>query len=488
MKKKFVSLFVSISFLAFPQQKEDEFIKEFHSINSDEVNSYVIELCRPEYDGRLAGSPGYDKAADFVASKLKEWGIKPLGDNGSYFQNFPRPYTTTHNPGSLELLLINSITGDTLIKKYKPVDEYFPGSNSDSGQVVGEVVYVGYGITALELNYDDYKGVDVNGKIVMFNSEAPTDFDNPEYDKWLPYSLHQYKYKNAFEHGAKGIVYIGTIANPSAIFQKGMIYCHISPTIVNDLFYGTGFEFKAIEECIRKTLKPNSINLKKIVRINTSTHHHPNTKTSNVIGLIEGSDPILKNEVVIVGGHLDGQGNPGILLPSGFDNASGVADIMGAAKALATLKERPKRSIMFIFIGAEDCGLLGSKYYCQNPNFPFEKTTCFINLDMVGNGTGLAVWGGESYPNLYKHFFDGNEKFIHRTMNTSQMRKSRGRPRSDSYVFFEKGIPVMSLGTTNAVKPVYYHHPMDTADMVTPETMEDAAKLLYLGLIGIANM
>jgi len=160
---------------------------------------------------------------------------------------------------------------------------------------------------------------------------------------------------------------------------------------------------------------------------------------------------------------------------------------MTAAKALAQSEVKPKRSVLFILIGGEECGLYGSKYYADHPLFPIEKTVFMINLDMVGNGTGFYVSSGKSFPEIYCHFEKANQDFLHRKMDASEWRKSYGRPRSDAANFENAGIKTLSLWTSGGVFPVYYHHPKDKTDVLTPEIMEDAAKLLYLGILGVAN-
>ncbi|PKP38402.1 MAG: hypothetical protein CVT98_05085, partial [Bacteroidetes bacterium HGW-Bacteroidetes-15] len=311
---------------------------------------------------------------------------------------------------------------------------------------------------------------------------------HPDVEKWVPYSLHQYKFRNALEKGAAGVLYVGTIANPSIPFQKGMIYAHIGPEVVNDLFYGTGKDYAELKNQIHEKMKPSSVSLKKSARISANTKHYPNNKTANIIGIVEGSDPILKNEVILIGAHLDGQGNPGVLLPSALDNATGVANIMEVARALSQLPEKSKRSVAFIFIGAEETGLIGSNYFVNNPTFPKEKTVCFINLDMVGNGTGLSLWGGESYPEILEPFRKANNDFVHRNFTSSPARMPRTRPRSDVAVFLKAGYNAVSIGTTNWIKPVNYHHPNDKPELtITPEIMEDASQLLFLGVWNLAN-
>ncbi|MDX9845926.1 MAG: M20/M25/M40 family metallo-hydrolase [Tenuifilaceae bacterium] len=457
-----------------------------HSITSQTLMSYVHELCLPDYEGRGAGSAGYDKAALWVSGLLEGWGVKPIGENGTFFQEYNWPYTKVLSPGSVELILIQK--NDTLRKVYSIPDQFFPGSSSDSGNIEADVVYVGFGISAPDLGYDDYKGIDVKGKIVVFASESPAKSDHPDVEKWVPYSLHQYKFKNALEKGAAGVLYVGTIANPSIPFQKGMIYAHIGPEVVNDLFFDTGKNYESLKAQIHEKMKPASFSLKKSARILTSTIHFPNTTTSNVLGIIEGSDPILKDEVILIGAHLDGQGNPGVLLPSALDNATGVANILEVARAFAQLPEKPKRSVAFFFIGAEESGLIGSNYFVQNPTIPKDKTVCFINLDMVGNGKGLALWGGDSYPEILASFSKANADFVHRSFASSPARMPRTRPRSDAAVFLKAGYNAVSVSTTTWVKPVNYHSPFDKPELtITPEIMQDASRMLFLGAWNLAN-
>ena len=471
---------------AIPQTYPKDVIEIAHTISSHTLMDYVEEMCLPKYGGRGAGSAGYDSIANWVVSHLMEWGVKPAGENGTFFQEFPQPYTKVFSTGNVELLLINE--KDTLVKSYSIPDEFFPGSNSDSGEITADVVFVGYGITAPEFDYDDYAEVDVEGKIVMFRSESPAGRNHPDVEKWVPYSLHEYKFKNAMKQGAAGVLYIGTIANPSIRFQEGMIYAHVGQEVVNDLFWGTGKEYDQVMKEIGESMKPSSIYLNKKARVVTNTKHYPNNTTANIIGIVEGSDPKLKDEVILVGAHLDGQGNPGVLLPSALDNATGVANIMEVAKALSQLSEKPKRSIAFFFIGAEECGLIGSKYFVQNPTIPKHKTVCFINLDMVGNGTGLALWGGDSYPEILESFEKANNDFVHRNFSSSEARIPRTRPRSDAAVFLMEGYRAVSVGTTNRIKPVNYHHPNDRPDLtITPEIMEDASRMLFLGLWNLAS-
>lgn len=478
----FTLLFTWVGILAAQETDSAKILKTFHSISSHDLLSITEELSSQKYKGRLSGSPEYLKAAEWCASQFELWGLKP-GNNGSWFQFFPNAYSEIYSKGNV----IYDGSEGTERELVFP-DEYMPGSNSDSGTVTGEMVFAGHGITAPELGYDDYLNVNVKGKIVILETGIPYTKNDSVQGRWTPYAYHRYKFKNAIDHGAIGLLYVGTIANPNTSFTKGFIYAHISEKVAEELFAGSGKEYKKVKEQLAAFQMPSFVlDPKQKISITAETKNFPDSKSCNVVGLIEGSDPVLKNEVIIVGGHLDGQGYLGELFPSALDNASGIADIMGAAKALAESGIKPKRSVLFILIGGEECGLYGSKFYADHPLFPVEKTVFMINLDMVGNGTGFFVSSGKSYPEIYSHFENGNNKYIHRKIDASEWRKSYGRPRSDAANFENAGIKTLSLWTSEGIFPVYYHHPKDKTDVLTPEIMEDAAKLLYLGILGVAN-
>ena len=483
-------IFLFIPLFSFSQEDfEEKLMKQFHMISSEEIIDWVTEMSSDKYKGRLTGTPEYLAVAEWVASKLKSWGVQPGGDDGTYFQWFDRPWNELHELGYLALH-IEQDDGTVIEKSYSFPDEFFPGITTASGELTAEVIYIGYGVTAPELDYDDYKDIDVKGKIVLMNRDVPyKDARDPEYKKWVKYCYHQEKLNNAVKHGAAGMLYIGgNIANPNISWSDGFVWAGIAETPLNDLFAGTGKTNKSILEGIDKSFKPNSFSLNKNVTIKAKSTWHPDGKGCNVIGVIPGTDPDLKDEVIIIGGHLDGVGFIGdIVLPGAWDNASGIADIMGAAKAMGQSGIELKRSVMFLFIGGEECGLLGSKLYADEPKFQIDKTVCYINLDMVGNGVGIRLGGGASFPGILKHFEDVNTYFLHRNFSSSEVRTHYGRPRSDGASFQDVGIPSLSIGTTGAYKRGYYHHPLDKVETLTPEVMEDVSKLIYISLTKLAR-
>lgn len=486
MKTKFSLLFafLLVSTGIFPQTTDsDKLQKHLETITIDEVTSYCEVMTSDAFEGRVSGSPGFWKTANWIAGLLEEWGIQPGGDDGSYFQYFASPFTNVQEAGSI------SLRSDRKTKKtYSFPEDFYSGSNSASGRVKGDAVYVGFGISAPELGYDDYAGMDVKGKILVFEPGLPVQTNHPDFDRWVFYSYHINKFATAKKKGAKGLVYIDQMANPNTAYLDGFIYAHAGTQIIRDLFEGTGTSHEEQRKKILEELKPQSLSLEKTIELSARTKHYPDAKACNVIGIIEGSDPVLKNEVIIIGGHFDGQGRLGnLVFPSALDNASGVANILAAARALAQSGVRPKRTIMFLFIGGEENGLRGSTHYVENPVFPKEKTIAFFNLDMVGNGTGIGIYGGQSYPLMLRHFERNNNDFIGRELTSSLSRPSVGRPRSDGAIFQKAGFPTLGIGTPGRVKEIFYHSHKDNMEALTTDVMQDVARLIFLSFIDMAN-
>jgi len=352
--------------------------------------------------------------------------------------------------------------------------------------VTGEVVYAGYGITAPELGYDDYSKIDVKGKIILIEPEAPV---NPgagpeKFNPWFEHSFHQAKLANAARHGATGMIYnYGPIANPNNDYIKDFIYVHIGDSVVRDIFAGTGMNHDSVVKEINTTLKPRSFATKKVVTIKMSTQHFPDGKGSNVIGLIRGTDPVLSKEAIIIGAHLDHLGKCYEIIPGANDNASAVAAMMGVAKALAVNKVQLKRTVIFIAFGSEEQALVGSKAYLESPLVPLEKSV-LINMDGIGIGHSIRAAAGKNYPVLWSFIEDANNKYIHRQLSTNYF-SNLGRPRLDAARFMSAGVPSLSFSTFGSVN--YYHVPLDNLEIIKPEIMEDLTRLLFISVVKMAN-
>lgn len=472
-----------------PLTNEEKILEAMHGISSHTLFDYVKELCSEKYGGRLTGTAGYNASAQWAASLLKKWGFQPAGDNGTYFQNFPNPYTLVLESGKVVLHI--PYKRNTIIEKhYKYEKDFLPGSTSDTGDVKAEVVYVGYGITAPELGFDEYKGLDVKGKIVLMEREVPVSptGEPEEFKKWRPYSFHQYKVKNAHHHGAAGMLYNYHITNPNCLYIKGFVLTYVGKTIVTDIFQGTGKEHQKVVEKIKKTRKPQSFNTKKIISIGNVTEHHAEGTARNVLGYMEGSDPELKKKAVMLGAHLDHLGYNHELMPGANDNASGIAVLLGAAEAIHQSSLKPKRSIIFCFFGAEEQGVKGSEFYVNHPFIPNKNLVGYLNLDGVGRGKKLVVQAGENYPGLYRYIEDANRKYIHRSVGATRFH-NRARPRLDAAHFMWAGVPTLSFYAAGAEPLPFatYHRTTDNPKIITPEIMEDLAQLLFVAVMEIAE-
>jgi len=449
--------------------------------HSRKLLDYIKVLTSEPYGGRLTGTPEYRACADWVSSQFKKWGIRPAGQGSSSLQPFPSPYTLVLSQGEVSLR-----RGDGK-QTYAYEQDYFPGSNSASGRVEAEVVYVGYGITAPELGYDDYQGIDVKGKIILMEREVPLSPEEAPAEvflKWKPYSYHQYKLKNAAAHGAKGLLYNYLTTNTNTPYIDGFLFSQIAPHVTEDLFAGSGKTSEEMRGVIQKTLRPQSFPMGKVCLIENKTEHHPEGIGYNVVGVLEGTDPTLNKEFILVGGHLDHVGRAPLLMPGANDNASGIAVILGIAEALAKSPVKTKRSIMFIGIGGEELGLLGSLAYLAAPVVPLEKTKAFINLDSVGCGNVLHAAAADNYPDFWQFIKRANDTFVGRAIRTNYTR-NLGRPRTDVWVFMDKGIPSISFGASGA--PSYGHTTKDTVETITPEILADLARILTVAVLEMSN-
>jgi hypothetical protein len=468
---------------------EDRLMAVMHGISSHTLLDYVKEMADPKYKGRLTGTAEYEASAKWVADLLAGWKIKPAGDKGTFYQKFPNPYTLVF-PGASLTLDVKLPNGDTVKRPYVFEEEYFPGSTSDSGTITAEVVYVGYGATAPELGYDDYAGIDVKGKLVMMEPEAPVTPDrDPElFKKWRPYSFHDYKVQNAAKHGAAGLVYNYFIVNPNCAFVKGFGWAAASRAVWDDVFAGTGKKRDDVVKQIRSTLKPASFATGKVMTMKNVTEHHPEGIGSNVVGYIEGTDPVLKQEAIVIGAHLDHLGMNPVLMPGANDNASAVAVMLTVAEALTRSGIPFKRSIVFVAFGAEEQGVKGSEFYVAHPFMPNEKTKAMLNLESVGRGESISAGSGRNFPQLWEVIDRLNKKYIHRPV-TASANSNLARPRQDAAHFLWANVPTISFGTGGGKPLPYasYHTTKDAIEIITPEIMEDLARLVFLTTVELAT-
>ena len=447
----------------------------------------VTFLARDEMKGRGNGMPELDIAADYIAEQFRLAGLTPKGENGTYFQPFE--VTTGAELGAKNEL---SIAGAAL----KINDDFVPIMISNTAAFDGPLVFAGYGITAPELNYDDYAGIDVKDKIVVVlrhepqENDAQSKFDGANYTRHAPFVN---KAINARLHGAKGIVFlsdplhrdeeVGPATRRIETTDMGIPAIHAKRAALVGVFRAANKDLAAIQTDIDKDLQPRSFDLPGAsAHIATEVTRIKKT-VRNVIGALEGSDPALKNEWVVVGGHYDhlGLGERDSMSPSQVgqihhgadDNASGTSGVMELARLAANDDKPWKRSTLFMAFAGEEIGLLGSAHFVNNPTIPIGSITAMINLDMIGRITNNRVFvGGVGTSPNYKTMLEQLNAGTGLQLDFSDS----GYGSSDHTSFNSKKIPVLFFFSGLHTD---YHKPSDTSDKINADGAIKVASLVF---------
>lgn len=496
MTKRLLLLLISIVFAAtlhaqpvagYGQNDKDALIKALHRVSEATITEWMHTLIAPEMRGRLAGDIGYDLAAQWAAKKLEGWGLKPFAPIGSYFQEFPQPFTLIKDKGNLQMIAGNG--RGKVAKSFMYATDYWPSGLSGSGKHQAEVVYVGFGISAPELGYDDYQDIDVAGKIVIVELGSPYEGTSPDtLAMWHPFAQTDYKIKNAAKHGAKGMLMAYMAANPRPTVLPGFLYLSVADHVVEEFLAGTGRELKTLREQINTEMRPQSFGTGKQALMTVNNQFFPDGRTSNVVAVIEGSDPVLKHEYMIIGAHLDHLGMMPVLFPGALDNASGTTIAMGVARSLAEAGITLKRTLIILLFGAEEVGLVGAQWFVDNWPFERDQIRFMINLDMVGRGNSFFAATSEPWKELLPFFERNNERWVHRPMQTRSGPWAYSfRPRTDGAVFSNEKIPAIHFGTRGATTRTIYHVPEDTMQQIEVEIMRDVIKLLTMTMIEMGN-
>lgn len=453
-------------------------------LNSEKLMGYVRTLSSEKYAGRLTGTPEYRMAAQWLAGKFKELGLEALSGDGNYLSSFPNPYTVIFVGG--EVAYVYGSSSHPRKRKFVYGKEYYPGSQSADGTTEAEVVYVGYGITAPELNYDDYQGVDVKGKIVFVEPGAPVSYeeDPEEWPDWQPYVSPRYKIKMAVAHGAKGMLFNMLQINPDIDYVPGFRVAQVGQEVTRILFARTGKTHTEVIQAIKNSRSPQSFRTRKRFRIKNFSEHYSRGQGYNVLGVLPGKDPLLKEEYILVGAHLDGVGFCYEVVPGANDNASGVAVLLGLAESLIKSRQELKRSIVFIGWGGTEQGNRGVQAYLEQPLLPFDKTVFYLNLDEVGAGQVLQVDGGLDYPEIWK-FFKRHESLWKKKEVKLGSLVDCGWPQRDAIFFRKKRIPALDFKVFGS--PAFIHTLQDKPSTLTPETMVNLGQWLVYALRDAAN-
>ncbi len=479
MNKIFLTIvFFSTTFFVFAQNSTG-----LSEINKEDLIQNVRILTSSEFDGRLPGSEGYNKAAQFVADKFSKLGLKPAGDE-KYFQYFNVEYNKIESPAIFKSIVDGDTVNGEIGKDF--VLRGFTGSN----KFTLPVVFCGYGLSRPDLNYDDYAGINVKNKIVIVFKQNPK-WKNDDKDWGTNYPRE--KSLVAKKKGAKGILFIslpndekpqpliGSVMHGDGEQPIDFPQLHISLEAANRLLSRTGFSISDVQTKIDEKKKPLSMNLATKAQVEVTAIYEKNAKTMNIVAMIEGSDPKLKNEFVVIGAHLDHVGSQaGLLFPGANDNASGSAGVLEIADAFVKGGIQPKRSVVFVLFASEEQGLNGSKHFVESWKNGYDKIIAMINLDCIGYGDSIQVGNGKSAPKLWEI---ANQ--IDETSFNSMVDRTWSGGGADATPFFEKDIPCLYFVTTNSYD--HLHLPSDKVETLNPILFEKVVKLAHLTALEIVN-
>ncbi len=494
-------------------------------IDGEYMRGIVKEISDDKYEGRGPGTRGDDAARQYLAEQMQALGLQPGAADGSWDQAFDLVGINSTQPESW------TFDGHGTSMTLKQWDQFVVGSGVQEPRsefADAELVFVGYGIQAPEYDWDDYKGVDLTGKVlVMMNNDPDWDPELFGGETRLWYGRWDYKYLSAAMQGAAGAIIIHTSPSAGYPFQvvqtswtgvqfelpagdepRSQISAWITEEMARDLIAMAGMDLDELRErAYNRDFEPVPLGITTSIAMDNELTR---VKTGNVLGMIPGSDPELSKEAVIYTAHHDhlGIGTPneeGDAIYNGArDNGSGMALLMAVAKAMMALPEAPRRSILFAFVGAEEQGLLGSEYYAANPTFARGKIAANLNYDSVN------IWGHShdvTYVGLGKSSIDqiltdfaGSQS---RVVKPDQFADKGYFYRSDQFSFAKIGVPAMYLkaGTDFVDRPPAwgreqqdthteedYHQPSDEYDASWNfDGMVDDALLGYWTGLAIAN-
>lgn len=436
----------------------------------------VEVLAAPGMEGRLSGTEGYRKAADWVVSEVRKAGLRPPDDLRDYRQPF------THGLGGVESASLTLLPAEGE-KDGKPAEvevlkDWSPMVNGGSGDVNAEVVFVGYGIDAAAQGRDDYAGVDVKGKVVMALR------GEPEAGEWKDHRSTIARTHAAARKGAAGFLLVDSpVISTNVGISRDLPEAMVSEAFADRLLGGKKLTVAELKKVLSKG-GTASFGTGRTIRFAVKGLPWREVTTHNVVAVLPGSDPSVRGEYVVVGAHLDHIGSWPRVNPGADDNASGSATLLEVARAAATLKVRPRRSVVFVWFAAEELGLRGAEHFASHPPKGFEKCVAVLNLDMLGAGNGLYVAGGENFPEIKAAMEAARDRLAPGFVLKAG--KIRGEGRADHAPFFEKGIHAVSLFGSGG-EHHGYHSPEDTVYFVTPKTMESGGRTVLGAAVALAD-
>jgi Zn-dependent M28 family amino/carboxypeptidase len=436
------------------------------TIDPEHIRWHVRFLSHDLLEGRGTGQRGGDIAAEYIATQFAEYGLKPAGDNGSYLQKVPLVGITTLPETQFSLLPKQGAS-----MNLKPLDEYVAYDQTQQAQseVDADIVYVGYGIEAPEYNWDDYKGVDVRGKVLlMLVNEPPS--DDPKFFKGKAltyYGRWTYKYEEAARKGAVGVIlihkqdmasYPWEVVRNSNSGEKSYLKLEgpalkvaswVQLDVAKKLVAASGLDLeKLMTDAATREFRPVNLGAKLKAHMVSKVR---NFESNNVVAMLPGSNRTLKDEAIVYTAHYDHLGirpdMPGDNIYNGAaDNATGCGILLELARAFSVAKDRPGRSIIFAAVTAEEQGLLGSEYLGKHPPVPAGKIALDLNYDDVpprGAPEEVEVSGAER--TTFYPWVQATAKEFRLTIRPDARPEAGHFYRSDHFSLARVGIPSFSI-------------------------------------------
>jgi len=482
-------------------------------ITQADIKARMFFLASDEMAGRDAASSQAAMTADYIASEFMRMGLKPAGDQGTYFQNFDMAIARLdHEKTSLQAQI------GTSSKKYQMGHDFtWTRQSVNPTAATAPVVFAGYGVHAPEYGYNDFAGVDVRGKIVMALVREPQADDSTSRFKGKFDTVHAYtwfKIEQVRKAGAAGLILVNEASphrkmrlasaptngwRPTPDYALAGSFWDIpvftvTREVANEFLAPAGKTVTSAQHAIDSTGQPASFEIPGVrVTMTKAFTESRLAKTRNVAGLIEGSDPKLKDDIIVVSGHYDHVGTvAGRIYRGADDNASGTIGVIEIANAFVRGGVRPKRSVLFLCYDAEERGLLGAFYYVDHPILPLEKTIANLNMDMIGRDEQSANWptppdGNRNQVNVVGTLYNPELRQIIETANhpvelkldfkTDTVDPEGWFSRSDHYCFAIHGVPMVLFNTGEQLD---YHTENDTWDRINYPKMEKIIRLIYL--------
>jgi hypothetical protein len=421
-------------------------------VKSDTIRAVTTVLASKEMQGRGTAQPGGEKAARYLAERMARLGLAPRGDGGTYLQAIK--FKTE------QVLPETSFKAGETTLKFKDDFVIAPPFPEEQKEVTAEMVFIGYGVVSAELKRDDLAGIDVKDKIVIVLGGKPR---NVEEAAWAKLANPQGRFGSLIGRGVAGVIFTNqkyeTVSKYLSRRQVALAGGPVMPfkvppiLIASDggaekLFAGTGTSLaQAKEKAEGGESASQSLNKRATLSVRVKREE---STSSNVVGVLEGADPSLKQQAVVYSAHYDAYGMDadGTIYPGAADDALGCGAVMAIAEAFTKSPARPRRSIIFLMVTGEEYGLLGAEHWVKHPTWPVEKIAANINYD----GIGTEVWGPVKlvigYGREHSELGAALERVVAGMGNTlvdDPFPEEKAFYRSDHYAFVKKGVPALML-------------------------------------------